>query len=137
MGGGDKIRPLWRHYLANTDVIIFMVDSNDRERLAEAAEDLQKFLIESDELKDAKFLILANKQDLPNACSVSEICEKMKLHMIRDKQWYIQACCATTGDGLYEGLEWAITGVAGKTLPSSESPYFTSLKDVVSKNFLF
>jgi ADP-ribosylation factor protein 1 len=22
------------------------------------------------------------------------------------KDWYIQACCATTGDGLYEGLDW-------------------------------
>ena len=30
--------------------------------------------------------------------------EKLGLHGLRHRQWYIQACCATTGDGLYEGL---------------------------------
>jgi len=34
VGGQDKIRPLWRHYFQNTDGLIFVVDSNDRERIA-------------------------------------------------------------------------------------------------------
>ena len=33
MGGQDKIRPLWRHYFQNTQGLIFVVDSNDRERI--------------------------------------------------------------------------------------------------------
>ncbi|ETW16931.1 ADP-ribosylation factor 1 [Plasmodium falciparum Santa Lucia] len=33
VGGQDKIRPLWRHYYSNTDGLIFVVDSNDRERI--------------------------------------------------------------------------------------------------------
>merc|ERR1712137_1443894 len=36
VGGQDKIRPLWRHYFQNTQGLIFVVDSNDRERIAEA-----------------------------------------------------------------------------------------------------
>merc|ERR1711892_782152 len=32
VGGQDKIRPLWRHYFQNTQAVIFVVDSNDRER---------------------------------------------------------------------------------------------------------
>ena len=24
----------------------------------------------------------------------------------RNRNWYIQATCATSGDGLYEGLDW-------------------------------
>jgi GTPase SAR1 family protein len=42
----DKIRPLWRHYFQNTQGLIFVVDSNDRERVAEASEELQKMLRE-------------------------------------------------------------------------------------------
>ena len=64
VGGQDKIRPLWRHYFQNTQGIIFVVDSNDRDRVTEAREELQRMLNE-DELRDALLLVFANKQDLP------------------------------------------------------------------------
>lgn len=67
VGGQDKIRPLWRHYFQNTQGIIFVVDSNDRDRVVEAREELQRMLNE-DELRDALLLVFANKQDLP-VCS--------------------------------------------------------------------
>ena len=38
--------------------------------------------------------------------SPGEITEKLGLHRQRSRQWYIQATCATSGEGLYEGLEW-------------------------------
>ena len=44
VGGQDKIRPLWRHYFQNTQGLIFVVDSNDRERIGEAQEELQKMV---------------------------------------------------------------------------------------------
>jgi len=52
VGGQDKIRPLWRHYFANTQGLIFVVDSNDRDRTAEAKDELHRMLNE-DELRDA------------------------------------------------------------------------------------
>lgn len=61
VGGQDKIRPLWRHYFQNTQGIIFVVDSNDRDRVSEAREELQRMLGE-DELRDALLLVFANKQ---------------------------------------------------------------------------
>ena len=60
VGGQDKIRLLWRHYYQNTQGIIFVVDSNDRERVDDAKEELHRMLGE-DELKDAVLLIMANK----------------------------------------------------------------------------
>eukprot|EP00730_Choanoeca_flexa_P000298 TRINITY_DN10137_c0_g1_i2.p1 TRINITY_DN10137_c0_g1~~TRINITY_DN10137_c0_g1_i2.p1 ORF type:complete len:180 (+),score=47.76 TRINITY_DN10137_c0_g1_i2:70-609(+) len=105
VGGQDKIRPLWRHYFQNTQGLIFVVDSNDRERIEEAKDELNKMLSE-DELRDATVLVFANKQDLPNAMSPAEITEKLGLPNLRNRQWYIQATCATQGDGLYEGLDW-------------------------------
>ena len=41
--------------------LIFVVDSNDRERVAEAREELSRMLNE-DELRDAVLLVFANKQ---------------------------------------------------------------------------
>ncbi|XP_016092582.1 ADP-ribosylation factor 1-like [Cyprinus carpio] len=105
VGGQDKIRPLWRHYFQNTQGLIFVVDSNDRERVNEAREELTRMLAE-DELRDAVLLVFANKQDLPNAMNAAEITDKLGLHALRHRNWYIQATCATSGDGLYEGLDW-------------------------------
>jgi ADP-ribosylation factor 1/2 len=127
VGGQDKIRPLWRYYYNGSNAIIFVIDSSDTERLdlkgmeqafnrkkavdsssdisKTAAEELAK-LLEEDELRDAALLILANKQDLPHAMSVAEITERLELHKIRNRPWYVQGCCATTGDGLIEGLDW-------------------------------
>jgi len=83
VGGQDKIRPLWRHYFQNTQGnlkddsvkclltnrpnlsvllgLIFVVDSNDRERIGEARDELMRMLAE-DELREAVLLIFANKQ---------------------------------------------------------------------------
>ena len=57
VGGQDKIRPLWRHYFQNTQGLIFVVDSNDRDRAAEARDELHRMLNE-----DAVLLVFANKQ---------------------------------------------------------------------------
>jgi ADP-ribosylation factor protein 1 len=113
VGGQDKIRPLWRHYYQNTQGLIFVVDSNDRERVEDSREELHR-MINEDELRDAVILVFANKQDLPNAMTASEITEKLGLHTIRGRNWYIQSACATNGDGLYEGLDWLSRALTGK-----------------------
>lgn len=105
VGGKDKIRPLWRHYLQNTQALIFVVDSNDRARMEDCKDELHRMLAE-DELKDAALLVYANKTDLPNALNVAEVTDKLELHSLRLRAWYIQPSSATTGDGLYEGLDW-------------------------------
>merc|ERR1712062_40980 len=105
VGGQDKIQPLWRHYFQNTQGLIFVVDSNDRERISEAQEEPQKMLQE-DELREATLLVFANKQDLPNAMTASELTDKLGLQSLRNRRWYIQATCAVQGHGLYEGLDW-------------------------------
>ncbi|TNN82475.1 ADP-ribosylation factor 3 [Liparis tanakae] len=93
--------------------LIFVVDSNDRERVNEAREELMRMLAE-DELRDAVLLIFANKQDLPNAMNAAELTDKLGLHSLRHRNWYIQATCATSGDGLYEGLDWLANQLKNK-----------------------
>merc|ERR1719253_351945 len=113
VGGQDKIRKLWRYYYQNTQGLIFVVDSNDRDRIEDAREELAKMLNE-DEMRDAVLLVFANKQDLPNSMSASEITEKLGLQSMRNRQWFIQSACATTGDGLYEGLDWLSRTLSSK-----------------------
>ena len=109
---GSPFGRCWRKFLSKPrsfwcffSGIIFVVDSNDRERVGEARDELHRMLNE-DELRDALLLVFANKQDLPNAMNAAEITDKLGLHSLRQRNWYIQATCATSGDGLYEGLEW-------------------------------
>merc|ERR1712063_158936 len=84
VGGQDKIRPLWRHYYQGTQGLIFVVDSNDRDRVEDAREELDK-MINEDEMRDAVLLVFANKQDLPNAMPAAEITEKLGLHNLRNR----------------------------------------------------
>lgn len=105
VGGQDKIRPLWRVYYQNTQGVIFVVDSNDRERIDEAAKTLHDMLQEA-ELRESPVLILANKQDMPHAMLVSEVSDKMKLNELKNHKWFLQPTCATTSDGIYEGMDW-------------------------------
>jgi ADP-ribosylation factor 6 len=64
VGGQDKIRPLWRHYYTGTQGLVFVVDSQDRERIDEAKQELHRILSDR-EMKDCLLLVFANKQDLP------------------------------------------------------------------------
>ncbi|XP_065096891.1 ADP-ribosylation factor 4-like [Paramisgurnus dabryanus] len=105
VGGQTKIRSLWRHYYQNTEGLIFVVDSSDHERIQEAAEELMMMLHE-DEMRDVVVLVLANKQDLPKALPVHQLTDRLGLHSLNNKQWFVQPTCAVQGSGLYEGLDW-------------------------------
>lgn len=113
VGGPDKIRPLWRHYYQNTQAVVMVVDSNDRERIGEAAADLHRMLAD-DELRDCVCLIFANKQDLPCAMTPAKVAEGLELGRLRNMPYHLQPCCGPTGDGLYEGLDWVLTALERK-----------------------
>ncbi|KAG1833444.1 ADP-ribosylation factor family-domain-containing protein [Suillus variegatus] len=110
VGGQQKIRLLWQYYFNNAEGIIFVVDSSDRDRISEAKEELH-MLMNNDQLRDSLLLVFANKQDMPGAMSAGELTDKLELRMLGRRTWYIQSTCATSGDGLYEGLDWLATNL--------------------------
>lgn len=105
IGGQESLRSAWNTYYTNTEYLIVVVDSTDRERLAVTKAELYNMLNHED-LRQAGVLIFANKQDIKGSMSVAEISEQLNLTSIKDHGWHIQACCALTGEGLYQGLEW-------------------------------
>lgn len=120
MGGQNKLRPLWRHYYAGTQALIFVLDSRDLDRFEEAKTELYK-IIQDREMKDCVLLVLTNKSDLqggnrdrvdPRADSVAmtseQITERLELAQMTGIRWKVQRSCAVSGEGLQEGFLWLV-----------------------------
>ena len=110
VGGQDKLRMLWRHYYNGVDGLIFVVDSNDIQRVDLAKEELGR-LLAADELAGCCLLVFANKQDLPKALDAQTLSQRLGLQSLTNV-WFIQPCCAADGSGLYEGLDWLSNALA-------------------------
>ncbi|XP_057872279.2 ADP-ribosylation factor [Cryptomeria japonica] len=108
VGGQEKLRPLWRHYFNNTDGLIYVVDSVDRERIGRAKAEFEA-IVNDPFMRNSAILVFANKQDMKGAMTPMEICEGFGLFNLRNRRWQIQGTCATKGEGLYEGLDWLAT----------------------------
>ncbi|XP_048764598.2 uncharacterized protein LOC125672396 [Ostrea edulis] len=85
VGTRGKIRPLWRHYYQNTQALVFVFDSVDRERITEASELLYSILTE-DELNGVPVAIALNKRDLPDCMTREEMVEKLDLRKIQEQR---------------------------------------------------
>lgn len=107
LGGQGTIRPYWRCYYPNTNAVIYVVDSADKERIEIAKQEMLAMLEESD-LKAVPLLVFANKQDLPGAMSDAEVSERLGLTFIKDRQWRIVRASARLGEGIEEGLDWLV-----------------------------
>ncbi|XP_061490476.1 ADP-ribosylation factor-like protein 14 [Rhineura floridana] len=126
VGGQHQMRTVWNNYLENTDCLVYVVDSTDKQRLEESKRELE-LILKNDRIKNVPVVVLANKQDLPGALSPEEITRRlnMKKHC-HDRNWYVQPCCAITGEGLSESL-WKVTSFA-KSYMKSKHEVFTIFK---------
>ena len=57
-------------------------------------------LLEEEKLVNVPLLVFANKQDLNNSATAAEVAEGLQLQMVRDRAWQIQACSATSMEGV-------------------------------------
>lgn len=98
LGGQESIRQGWQTYYANTEFIILVIDSTDRERISISKEELWRMLGHED-LRKAGLLIYANKQDVKGCMTAAQISKELNLTAIKKHKWQIQSCCALTGEG--------------------------------------
>lgn len=97
VGGQQTIRAYWRNYFEQTDGILWVVDSADVNRLSDCRYELEK-LLDEERLAGATLLILANKQDLPDALPVDKIADALGLRDIvgKNRHWQVAPCSAIT-----------------------------------------
>ncbi|KAI6208063.1 hypothetical protein M3Y96_00074900 [Aphelenchoides besseyi] len=105
LGGQTSIRPYWRCYYLNTDAVIYVVDSADKDRIGISKQELVSML-EEEELKDSILMVIANKQDIAGCLSVAEIHKALGLDALRNRSFQIFKASATKGEGLDEAMEW-------------------------------
>uniref|UniRef100_A0A2C9JDQ7 ADP-ribosylation factor-like protein 1 n=1 Tax=Biomphalaria glabrata TaxID=6526 RepID=A0A2C9JDQ7_BIOGL len=105
LGGQTSIRPYWRCYYSNTDAIIYVVDSMDRDRIGISKQELVSML-EEDELKKSVLVVFANKQDIEGAMTVTEVANSLGLPALKNRKYQIFKTSAIKGEGLDEAMEW-------------------------------
>ncbi|CAG9460530.1 unnamed protein product [Pedinophyceae sp. YPF-701] len=105
LGGQTSLRESWLHYFKDTHAVVAVVDCADRARIPTAREEIWRVL-QSEEGAGVAVLVLANKQDLPDAVSSGDLGRELRLDELRERHWHIQSCCALTGEGLREGMGW-------------------------------
>ena len=104
------------HYYLNTTGLVFVVDSNDRDKICQATEELYR-ITKEEKLKNVPVLIFANKQDLPNALTIDGIKEKMNLSKLDEMKikWHVPPIVATQNKGINEGFQWLTDALKPKT----------------------
>ena len=105
LGGQENLRSAWDAYYQSTDAIIYVIDSADDSLIHDSKAEFAN-MMNNNELKDAVILIFANKSDMPNARNVQELTELYAFDEVETHEWKIQPCCALTGEGLDDGLDW-------------------------------
>lgn len=104
----DKIRSLWNNYINDLDAMIYFIDVNDSKRFQESKHELEN-LLKNREIVNVPLLLFGNKIDLPEAKSFNEISDVMDFKtLLKDRKWKYQETCATSGEGIFEGLNWII-----------------------------
>eukprot|EP00762_Andalucia_godoyi_P000317 ANDGO_03082.mRNA.1 ADP-ribosylation factor-like protein 13B len=111
LGGGKKIRGIWPRYFSEVYGVIYIVDSADTDRLAESKDALFSSIDDS-RLAGKPILIVANKQDLPNAQSADAVALSLGLDTVRKSSYRIVGGVARTLPGspidpnLAKGMRW-------------------------------
>ncbi len=108
VGGQLKLRTLWYRYYADAQGLIYVIDSADIERFEEASLAFEA-VKEQAHYHAIPILLVANKQDLHDACGVVEI--EQQFHADRIQQgvpFSILPMCTATGDGVNTGIQWLV-----------------------------
>ncbi|MCO5572391.1 hypothetical protein L7F22_026145 [Adiantum nelumboides] len=118
LNGAGKTTVLYKLKLgeaavATTPTIVFVISQYILTTIKPGREDNNKPSVRAQEqVQQVALLVLANKQDLPHAMNAEELADHLGLYSLAKRTWYIQRTSATTGAGLFEGLDWLVDNVA-------------------------
>ncbi|XP_059824192.1 ADP-ribosylation factor-like protein 13B isoform X2 [Hypanus sabinus] len=120
LGGGNRIRSIWKNYYAESFGVIFVVDSSDVNRMEEVKKTVAE-VIRHPRISGKPVLVLANKQDCDGALREAEIIDRLSLEkLVNENKSFckIQPCSAVWGYGktldkaIKKGLNWLLVTIA-------------------------
>ncbi|XP_047420792.1 ADP-ribosylation factor-like protein 13B isoform X3 [Sciurus carolinensis] len=120
LGGGKRIRGIWKNYYAESYGVIFVVDSSDEERMEETKETMSEVL-RHPRISGKPVLVLANKQDKEGALGEADVIECLSLEKLVNEHkclCQIEPCSAVLGYGkkidksIKKGLYWLLHNIA-------------------------
>lgn len=86
IGGKEELRPYWQRYLSKALLLVFVVDSSDPQLFPVTKKHLHELLASDPRLP---LMVLANKQDLPGACSITDLHEALSLSEVGDRKLFL------------------------------------------------
>lgn len=128
VGGQARMREHWQDFYLNAAAVVYVVDSADRSRLEEARAELE-LILGSELLRHRPLILLANKQDVSGALTVTELKDRIDLRrMCSDRDWFVQPCSASTGFGVRDAFRRVVQMVR---LPSEAGVVKENIKEKV------
>ncbi|XP_019959345.1 ADP-ribosylation factor-like protein 9 [Paralichthys olivaceus] len=86
IGGKEELRPYWKKYMSKALLLVFVVDSSHPQLFPVARKHLHALLTSDPRLP---LMVLANKQDLPGACSITDLHDALTLSEIGDRRLFL------------------------------------------------
>ena len=102
--GQETRRNLWGMFFHHASALIYVVDSNDVDRLYESGQEFLRIRAHSS-FGHIPILVLANKQDEPRSATPAQVARAMRLSG-ETRPWHVCGTSIREGDGLSSGLEW-------------------------------
>ncbi|XP_063046174.1 ADP-ribosylation factor-like protein 9 [Engraulis encrasicolus] len=103
IGGGEALRSYWVKYLPKALVLLYVVDCTDQERFPLAKTHLHELLSSDPHLP---LVVLAHKQDLAGACSITDLHEALELSKVgEERKLFLIGTSVTKGQELSAGIE--------------------------------
>ncbi|XP_016089579.1 ADP-ribosylation factor-like protein 13B isoform X3 [Sinocyclocheilus grahami] len=120
LGGGKRIRSIWKNYYSDSYGVVFVVDSSDVQRIQETRDTMAEVL-RHPRIAGKPVLVLANKQDRDGALAEADIIETLSLEKLVNENkclCQIEPCSAVLGYGkkvdksIKNGLNWLLNNIA-------------------------
>ncbi|XP_055766538.1 ADP-ribosylation factor-like protein 13B isoform X2 [Salvelinus fontinalis] len=120
LGGGKRIRGIWKNYYSESYGVVFVVDSSDVQRIQETRDTMAEVL-RHPRIAGKPVLVLANKQDRDGALAEADIIENLSLEKLVNENkclCQIEPCSAVLGRGkkgdksIRNGLNWLLNNIA-------------------------
>ncbi|XP_017285264.1 ADP-ribosylation factor-like protein 9 [Kryptolebias marmoratus] len=86
IGGAEDLRPFWGRYVSKALLLVFVVDSAEPRLFPDAKRHLHELLTFDPRLP---LMVLANKQDLPGSCGITDLYDALSLSEVGDRKVFL------------------------------------------------